>query len=170
MCYDISEHKHNFAVWAAARAAHAAREKSKGATVEKVKDLIEHIKLNKIHKPHDLPQDFDKAHKKWCDQIVAKSGLTHGVAAKIINVYLKSIFVCGGYEQHDKVKNIHPPIDSMLLEGLAKKFENPVYKKVAWTTLSYEGYKKIISAIKKDFPNEPLWMAEEYWPVHKNSS
>jgi hypothetical protein len=40
------------------------------------------------------------------------------VAAKLINVYLKAVFVCGGQHSNKRVKSLHPPIDSQLLDEL----------------------------------------------------
>jgi hypothetical protein len=47
--------------------------------------------------------------------------ITHGVAVKLINIYLKSLLVCGGYDSHEKVKALHPSIDSILLTELAER-------------------------------------------------
>ena len=41
------------------------------------------------------------------------------MAAKLINCYLKSRFVCGGHHSHERVRNLHPPIDAVLLKTLA---------------------------------------------------
>ena len=52
----------------------------------------------------------------------ARHNLTfpHGVAAKLINCYLKSRLVCGGYHTDARVKSLHPPIDSVMLRTLAR--------------------------------------------------
>jgi hypothetical protein len=42
------------------------------------------------------------------------------VAAKLVNIYLKSRFVCGGHHVHARVQSLHPPLDSVLLKGLAE--------------------------------------------------
>jgi len=92
------------------------------------------------------------------------------VAAKLINIYLKSIFVCGSDSRNKKVKAIHPPIDSVLLDALykqnvaGKKKEWQSAKKTRWSKLNSSQYQSIIDAIKVAIPNENgLWEIEEYW-------
>ena len=64
---------------------------------------------------------MDEEHRRW-RAVVKKAAkfeglnFTHGVAAKLINVYLKSRFVCGGHHAHKRVHNLHPPIDAILLK------------------------------------------------------
>ena len=48
--------------------------------------------------------------------------LTHGVAAKLINIYLKATFVSADHQDSPRVRAIHPPIDSILLDSL---YEQP---------------------------------------------
>jgi hypothetical protein len=50
--------------------------------------------------------------------------LTVGWAAKIINMYLKTRAYIGAQGRHHLGEMIHPPIDSGLWLGLARKFPN----------------------------------------------
>jgi hypothetical protein len=54
----------------------------------------------------------------WFFPETARLRFTHGIAAKLVNVYLKSVFVCGGRHDHPRVRALHPPIDSLLLDAL----------------------------------------------------
>lgn len=189
MSYTLKEHKHRLAYWAASNAAHRH---TKGLNIENGKKLIEKINLHTyIDSPDTLPQDLDKAHAKWrnvlvqfseelhCsykvkikkDEEIVYNGISHGTAAKLINVYLKVILTCGGYENHEKVKQLHPPIDSLLLESLLDSEYKEILKKgeinknTRWTKLTSDKYENIIKIIKdiQKKNNEPLWMIEKYW-------
>ena len=95
--------------------------------------------------------------------------MTHGVAAKLINLYLKCRFVCGGFHDHPRVRNLHPPIDSVMLKALAKAnvggFETD-WKKLQdqkWSKLNSTQYEKAIQLIRHCMKDQPLWKIEEYW-------
>lgn len=117
--------KHRFSAWTASRASSV---KEARFTVEQGKQLIESIGLDAlVDNPDKLPtrEDIDKQHRLWREQLIteaSKIGLifTHGVAAKLINMYLKSALVCGGYDSHVKVVDLHPPIDAVLLNVLRR--------------------------------------------------
>ena len=96
--------------------------------------------------------------------------MTHGIAARLLNIYLKAAFVCGGEHDHPRVRAVHPPIDRILLDGLASSSEvksrgdwkwrsfHP------WTELTSERYEELIDCIRAALPrDEPLWRIEEYW-------
>jgi len=175
MQYSIEEHKHRFAAWAAGRAANV---NGCRFTVEQGKDILEKAGLNDVAKSIDnLPaaNEFDKKHKEWRDNVIASARkhdlqFTHGVAAKLINIYLKSIYVCGNDHNNEKVKAIHPPIDSVLLDALykqnvsGKKNEWQAARKARWSKLTSAQYQAVIDAIKATIPKESgLWEIEEYW-------
>jgi hypothetical protein len=181
MTYTIEEHKHRFASWAAGSAASVKGCRFK---VEQGKKILEETNLNKIARHIDnLPvsEEFDRYHREWRKNIIneakkhkGKNGeflqFTHGVAAKLINVYLKSIFVCSDCNEEIKVKAIHPPIDSVLLKTLYQQNINELRnewqaaRKVGWSKLDSIQYENVISAIKKTITNgNGLWQIEEYW-------
>lgn len=101
MSYAISEHKHRFSIWAACRASSV---KGTRFTVEQGKQLVESIGIKMlVDDPDKLPEIeyIDTQHRLWREQLINEAhniGLpfTHGVAAKLINMYFKSVFVCGG--------------------------------------------------------------------------
>lgn len=174
MTYDINEHKHRFAAWAASR---AASTKTCRFNVLQGKSIIESIKLHDlISDPNNLPspENIDTAHRQWRDLAIlaAKARdlleFSHGIAAKLINVYLKSAVICAGHETHANVTCLHPPIDSLLLESLCEintpqisVFKNA--KKQKWSKFSSDEYQSVINAIKVISQDSPLWAIEKHW-------
>ena len=175
MSYSIEEHKHRFAAWAAGRAAtvNGCRFKVKDG-----KNILELSGMKEVAKSIDnlpLPNNFDKCHKIWRERVinVAKEldlEFTHGVAAKLINIYLKSVYVCGDNYEDPKVRAIHPPIDRVLLDDLYKqdigsqKAEWQKARKARCSRLSSSEYENVITAVQRTIPdNQGLWKIEEYW-------
>lgn len=173
--YSMEEHKHRFAAWAAGRAATVNGCRFR---VEDGKKIIESSGLMEVAKSiENLPMasKFDSSHREWRERVIESARIlnlnfTHGVAAKLINIYLKSVYVCGENHTDSKVKAIHPPIDSVLLNDLyrqdigGQKSEWQKARKARWSKLTSSGYENVISAVQKAVPaNEGLWRIEEYW-------
>lgn len=183
--FTIENHKYKFAVWAAGRAASV---KDQRFSVKSAKKLIDHINLQAyIDKPDSLPDNFDTIHHTWCKSLIEKSveifdekvqlkKIKYGVAAKLINVYLKTILVCGRYHEHEKVKKIHPPIDRLLFKGLAqcnvggqKDFwKEHLGKGKGWSQIDEEAYKEVIEKIKEcTASGSGLYTIEHFWVGHQ---
>jgi hypothetical protein len=166
--YDLITHRHRLATWAAARAAH--RGGTFGIPVEKAFEWIEAVGLCTIvAEPDSLPapETFDEAHREWRRRLIAAAGpgLSHGKAAKLINVYLKAGVVCampGNADDHLRraVGAIHPPIDSILLKGWGLK-SGP------WSSFDEDGYDGVIDQLREMVPRPngflEFWRLEEQW-------
>lgn len=173
--YGIERHHHRFAAWAASRAASV---KGCRFSVEQGRTILEACGFKgEFSKPEQVPasEDMDKKHRQWRAGVIeaAKSqGLTftHGVAAKLINCYLKGRFVCGGHHAHERVRNLHPPIDDVLLKtladqdvgGYAKQWRQA--RRRRWSKFSSEEYEQVITLIRRYLKGAPLWKIEEHWP------
>lgn len=103
----------------------------------------------------------------------ASNRFTHGVAAKLINVYLKCLFLSGPKSSNDvsiteKANALHPPIDRLLLSSLATNEiggEDKPWRKQClkgWSNFDSEDYQEIIDHIR-DVTNGKLWKIEKYW-------
>lgn len=173
------EHRHRYAAWAAAR---AASTKTCRFTVETGKRIIESIGLPSLLAHPDLlpPSDeMDFVHSQWRESAIASAisfglvGFGHGVAAKLINVYLKGAFVCGGADAHERVIALHPPIDSLLLEELYKNDVGGQRKTWAmakarrWSKFNAEQYQEVIDSIRISMAGRALWLIEEHWCGHQ---
>jgi hypothetical protein len=172
--YCIDEHSHRFAAWAASRAA------SVTGCRFKVKEGLDWLEVSGLtadmSAPSDLPEpsQTDQQHRIWRARICRQAQTTHpsvshGVAAKLINCYLKSRFVCGGHHEHPNVAALHPPIDRLLLMALAKGSdgdEGNAWKKAGnkgWSKFDSDEYEDLIAMMRKRLNGAPLWTIEEQW-------
>lgn len=120
MPYSEYKHRHNFSVWAAARAA------QRGFTnVEMLRDALEQCGIDVFVNTPSTESEFEGHHKQWCNSICdflnekGVQNVTYGRAAKLVNVYLKSMLVLKNLSG-EPAKFIHPPIDRILLQNIAK--------------------------------------------------
>ncbi len=174
-CYEIAEHKHRYSAWAASR---AASTKTCRFDVLTGKSIIESVGLHKLLADPALlpdPSKIDGVHVDWCELAIQAAqakglcGFGHGVAAKLINVYLKGVFVCGGQETHLNVRALHPPIDGLLLEELYSlnigglRTTWATARKQRWSKFDAVQYQAVIDAIRQSLKGQPMWTVEAYW-------
>lgn len=66
-------------------------------------------------------------------------------------------------------RNLHPPIDRILLQALASSDRitsphKPAWRLINWTQLDEAGYQALICQLRDAIPeNAPFWTLEEYW-------
>lgn len=167
--YNIHEHTHRFATWAAATGASASPRCR--FTVEAGKAILERAGFDaRLRHPKQLPSParMDVVHLVWRKAVIQearKVGLefTHGIAAKLINLYLKARFTCGGYADHPHVAALHPPIDSLLLNAFNRAKPPTDRLPVHWSTFGSQTYQKAINALREARNGFPLWTAESMW-------
>jgi len=190
--YNAGEHRFRFAAWCGATAARAS--KNCRFPVKAGVDLIRKVDgLRAIADSLDhLPDDgyFDDAHHGWCDRMlsVAKPGIgagfTYGVAAKLVNCYLKAMVVGERFEAPDRettrCDHVHPPVDRVLLselEVVEKIAGNPraenwkKLRKIGWSNFSEQDYRSAMLLIREkvteDVGRPQLWQIERYWRGHQ---
>ena len=176
MTYDIFQHKHNFSVWAAARAA-----QRRFTNVETLKEALEQCGVVEFLKdPSALTTDkeeFDALHRTWCRNIVdwlVEKGVrevTFGRAAKLIAVYLKSMVIIGADAYCKLAQIVHPPVDRILLRNLSRSPEirsphKRAWRHINWSQLDEDEYYMLMSQLASCLGNgEPMWSLERYWTV-----
>ena len=172
MAYDLAEHHHRLD---ASTASSAASVKGCRFSVQQGKAIIDAIGLKTAIEPTGAEQT-DAQHRVWREAAIKAAeaqGLqfTHGVAAKLINVYLKARRL-GGPDQH-------PPINSVLLTQLsalsAENFKDfrDVWDRARrrrWSKFTSDDYEEVIRALRKAMRDEPLWKVEEHWSGFQNSA
>ena len=174
MSYTAALHQHRLAAWCASTAARAS--KYCRFEVEKGIRTLEGVGFDHGFGLANLPAipDIDTEHEKWRKAIIVSAGrqsidgFTHGVAAKLINCYLKVRFVCGPYWADPRVRALQPPIDRVLLKRLAKANAGghaSIWREArdwGWSLFTSEIYQKVIDHVRRVADNE-MWKIEEYW-------
>lgn len=181
--YSFVEHQHRLASWAAATAARSSP-KCRFSVREAVEVLSSLGISSFVENPQVLAgsvKDFDRMHRELCceairlstDRLPARKAggtFSFGVAAKLINVYLKvGVLSRSGKDGADFVA-MHPPVDRILLLGLGdadlggrRRFWTAMAK-VGWSTFSEAQYGEVIRAMRESLPaSMPLWSIEKYW-------
>lgn len=174
MSYDLSEHRHRFAVWAAARASQRGF-----TTVENLRDALQATDIRKVLSAPQTLQlsagEFDALHRRWCSSICSSlrqrgiAKVTYGRAAKLIAVYLKATVIMSDGCNSSLGRNLYPPIDRILLHGLASsdRITSPhkaAWRLINWTQLDEPGYNQLIGQLKGAISDDaPFWTIEEYW-------
>lgn len=169
--YDLFEHRHRFAVWAAARAAQRGF-----ASVALLREALEATDLvDFLLGPGSLETGaatFDALHRRWCSAIVdflherGIDGPAYGRAAKLVAVYLKAMIVTGPHPDSRLASVAHPPIDRILLKNVSAATRSPRWRTLAWTQLDERSYYELIAEFRVLLPEqEPFWKLERYWTV-----
>ncbi len=169
--YDIHQHTHLYAAWAASRGASVMGCRF---SVADGRALLESIGFDRsINRPSKLPpvRAMDRQHRRWRTAMIkaSQSAFTHGVAAKLINLYLKCRFVCGGWHEDPRVRQLHPPIDDVMLKVLIQKnvggFVDQwrALRRQRWSKFDSVHYEHAIELIRRSLDGDPLWKIEEMW-------
>lgn len=176
MIYDLAEHRHRFAVWAAAR---ASQRGFTAATVEILRDALEATDIRGVLTTPATLQlqalDFETLHRRWCSSICSTlsqrqiAKVTYGRAAKLVAVYLKATVLMGEGCNTPFGQTMHPPIDRTLLQHLASsaRVASPhkaEWRSVNWTHLTESAYYRLIGQLREVIPaDRPFWVIEQHW-------
>lgn len=146
-------------------------------------ELIEVSGLDQVTAPEHIGQNIDEWQMRFMKKIEAEAAclgvidFSFGRAQKLVNIYLKTVLVCGGHHQHPSVALLHPPLDSELFKGIrsflsknratmgeARSVFSAAQKcNSRWTMFSEADYVAHIDAIKLLMAGKPLYQVEEYW-------
>lgn len=185
--YTYVEHQHRLASWAAATAARSSP-KCRFSASDAVK-VINRLEVRSFVEDPNLvsgsSNHFDHLHRRVCRQAIDLWGkhvsvpsnastFTFGVAAKLVNVYLKVGVLTRSKKDGSEFKALHPPIDRILLKGLAqgdvgglRKFWSTMAS-LGWSNFCEADYYNVIQALRSSVPrNVPLWTIEQYWPGYR---
>ena len=204
--YNLDLHKHTLSKWAASRAASQSKgfkfsvelgskllllgKKGSQASDQEFIDYIKQIEnfnsqddydswhhqtiVNMTSYTDELKQLLDKHNKSF-------NNYTYGIAAKILNCYLK-IFFLESFGNQKFADFIHPPVDAILLKALRKEdkklfnFKNSIFTNIGvlkiptWTRINENEYKEIIKLMKEFLSikgQNGLWKIESFWIGHQ---
>jgi hypothetical protein len=175
MNYELFEHRHRFAAWAAARAAQRAfAEVGVMRCALEASAIVDYLRHSAA--AHVDEDTFNRLHQSWCTDVLVflrDRGLhnaTYGRAAKLVAVYLKSMVVVGPQGHSELSRVAHPPIDRLLLQNLARAHRDDPrarrWLRTNWTQLDETSYYRLITELRALLPRrEPFWKLEEHWNV-----
>lgn len=172
--YTINTHRHTFSAWCASTAAGASpkcrfrvEEGFKVLSKSRISCCSLDIELSRLNH-----SNFDQWHRTRCLKLMRSakeseiSGFSYGVAAKMLNCYIKAAYLT----DLEKYPFIHPPIDRLLLSELRKKnFDQKrsiwgEYEKLGWSNYTQLDYEALIKEIKDSLSDiSQLWKIEFYW-------
>ena len=188
--YHPAEHRFRFSAWAASTAARSSRKVctfpvSAGALLLR-ESALRWMALGS----HWLPRSreaFDHAHHGWCEAILRKGraeispAFTYGISAKLVNCYLKALFlqtmVGLPFDPHGERSEIdgppasrflHPPIDRVLMEAAAKRSDRAMRSRwkaliaIGWSKFSHEDYAEAM-ALCAQMVGDDVAKAEVFW-------
>ncbi|MCX2982888.1 hypothetical protein EYC98_18660 [Halieaceae bacterium IMCC14734] len=94
---------------------------------------------------------------------------SYGRAAKLVNVYLKTMVVLID-PSGEPAKLIYPPIDRILLQSLAAKSDadeetKKFFRRIKWTQLDEPEYFEVVGILRTLNGDRPFWIIEEHWNV-----
>jgi hypothetical protein len=176
--YTIEEHQHRLAAWAAGRAASVKGCRFKVLQAKVVLEAVGFDASFSSAASLPAPAELDRTHRKWRNAVIraaAQEGIaaTHGVAAKLINCYVKVRLICAGCHDDERVKAMHPPVDDVLLKRLAELDVGGFQKKwkaaraIRWSKFKSRHYEQVIDLVRRALPDQPLWKIEEHWAGHQ---
>lgn len=116
----------------------------------------------------DLDEElYDNFHNQMAtDLMCCLPSATYGRAAKIIAIYIKTVYVIR-FPDSNISRFAHPPIDRILLTAIAAhKFEGLRFLDKGWTQFDENDYKSVISNLrnlKKQKSLQAFWEIECFW-------
>jgi hypothetical protein len=178
MSYTHEEHLHRFACWTAARA--AQRGWAGGTTTAITAALKEtefSYKLEALYDAFPSSEAFDIWHadkvgelmEELVTQRVKPEQTTYGRVAKVIAIYIKTVYVAA-HPTSALAWVAHPPIDAILLRNV-KAVEKkkpagvpyPVGLGVHWSTFDKEKYQQALGYLRKVNGDKAFWEIEVFW-------
>lgn len=184
--FTLEQNRHKYAVWCAATAASTS---TRRFSVEEAYEWIKEADLKSIGSSWEaLPsaENFDSVHLKIRNKLICNISVNsleaencHGIAAKLINIYLKTIFVVGASieavslskEKQAKLNAIHPPLDRTILREIKDRFKKCKKAQTptkTWSKLKSCEYQDIINTAKEITGGE-MWRLEALWPGHQQT-
>lgn len=170
--YTIADHTHRFGLWTAARAASKSLLSNK-----EIKGILEdmqlRIQVDLLRQEEDLTVlKYQEWFKGQCDTFkekvkqleckdIKKERISHGLAAKVISIYIKTVEVIPSKGLSTLSEVAFPPIDSILLKKINKV--NNLSLDVIWSKYTWEQYIETIDKIVSLDPLQLMWKIESNW-------
>lgn len=172
--YTVFEHRHRFSAWAGARAAQRGLKSWRSPLLREAIEACGAMKTLQSDAWPRTAEEVDALHRHWSNGILthcagASAPGTYGRAAKLLNVYLKSMLILGPHADTPFARLTHPPVDRILLQTLAKQSafsaaHRRLWQENEWTALKEAGYFDLIRSFRDEGLDKPaFWHIERYW-------
>jgi hypothetical protein len=155
MEYNLSEHKHRFSTWTAARA--VQRSFAKTYVISNVIKQTGLRNFAEVGYKACTQAQYDAFQREWCSHLIDLFN-TQGVAAsygqtsKLIAIYLKTSLVLQSEVSLAQKQIIHPPIDSIVLRTLPTNVEEfRKIRKLKWTIMDQASYWDLVKTVRGRF-------------------
>lgn len=113
----------NYARWCAFSSTRSGSPLKSRADIYPLIDTPEYDKVLKGYSPI-TKQEFNQWHEKSVLEIyLARPEMCIGWAAKLVNVYLKTMVYLASIGRPGLPQHVHPPIDGALLDGIREKYK-----------------------------------------------
>ncbi|PHI21520.1 hypothetical protein CEQ90_01505 [Lewinellaceae bacterium SD302] len=176
--YNHQEHLHRFACWTAAR---AAQRGWKRANTKSISDALESIefseKLLALFNAQPDSSTFDLWHAERAKELkrellrqqLVEETISYGRLAKIIAIYIKTIYVSAN-PNSALARVAHPPIDVILLRNIKAHLKQesigityPVKLGFHWTKFDEKAYQQAVEFLRQVNGHQPFWAIEVFW-------
>jgi hypothetical protein len=156
-----------FFAWAAARAAQAGSSKTTVAVLRQALiDAGAHTWWQSASTA-TTPQAYDAWHDGVVGDVLSKMstvpGMTWGIAAKLVNVFVKGRWLLGGNDADSMVSFGHPALDSIMLKIIDGKYGSRYSAHMRWQRMSRQEYAEVIAFLRGKHLNDALWTLEADW-------
>lgn len=164
--YSFNEHKHRYALWTAARAVQRSFAKTKKICAAVAATTLQNFAERETFLTQE---EFDRQHVLWCTELMAafekqKILCSFGRAAKIVAIYLKTSVILPQRGEGHLAQIIHPPIDRILLQKLARLQGLSHLAKENWTGFDQAKYQQVSTSIK-NATGQFNWLFEANWKI-----
>lgn len=168
--YGLPQARHRFYAWTACRAAQAGSAKAKRSEMMRALETCGVVTYlaQPTHEPIEQSA-LDLLFYDWVEAAMRTLGhefgkpVSFGIAAKLISVYAKGIYVLHAGPDCKLAERLHPPIDSLLLKGIDARFGTKHASSFKWQKLDRSRYIALITQLRHQVADRPFWHLEEHW-------
>lgn len=163
---DLDAMRFEFFAWAAARAAQAGSSKTTVAVLRQALVDADAICWHRTIAAN-CPQSYDAWHISAIETVFCNltsvPSMSWGIAAKLVNVYIKGRWLLSTSDQGPMRSFGHPAIDSILLELIDKAYGSTYSESLRWQRMTRTEYEEVISHLRKRHPTQAIWTIEASW-------
>lgn len=164
--FDLDPMRFEFFAWAAARAAQAGSSKTTVAVLRRA--LVDADAAN-WHRT--IAADSAQAYDAWhigtietvCGGLASVPSMSWGIAAKLVNVYIKGRWLLDGSHPGPMRSFGHPAIDSILLGLIDKTYGTTYAGSLRWQRMTRVEYQGVVAHLRQNHPTQAIWTIEATW-------